>query len=208
MPPRVLQWRDFVAPLSERPASASATSWGYAALAGRLAELSGTGASALLTAAFGLVLEAQQAGDPVAWVTSRTSSFFPPDAAEGGVDLDALAVVRAEDAVQAARAADQLLRSGGFGLVVLDLASNAGAEPRVPLPMQTRLAGLAQKHAAAVLALTAKGPDRPSLGSLVAVRAEATRGPGPTCEVRVIKDKRRGPGETRREACRAPAGVC
>ena len=115
--------------------AATASSWGYAALAGRLAELSGTGATALLTAAFGLVLEAQQAGDPVAWVTSRTSSFFPPDAAEGGVDLEALAVVRAEDTVQAARAADQLLRSGGFGLVVLDLASDAApAEPRVPCP--------------------------------------------------------------------------
>jgi recombination protein RecA len=207
MPPQALQWRDFVVPLSARPTAAPASSWGYAALAGRLAELSGTGASALLTAAFGLVLEAQQAGDPVAWVTSRTSSFFPPDAAEGGVDLEALAVVRVEDALQAARAADQLLRSGGFGLVVLDLAWGTG-EVRVPAPQQVRLLGLAQKHAAAVLALTAKGPDRPSLGSLVSVRAEARRGPGPTCEVRVLKDKRRGPGETRREACRAPAGLC
>jgi recombination protein RecA len=200
-------WRDFVAPLSARPTAAPASSWGYAALAGRLAELSGAGASALLTAAFGLVLEAQQAGDPVAWVTSRASSFFPPDAADGGVDLAALAVVRVEDALQAARAADQLLRSGGFGLVVLDLAWGSG-EVRVPVPQQVRLAGLAQKHAAAVLALTAKGPDRPSLGSLVSVRAEARRGPGPTCEVHVLKDKRRGPGETRREACRAPAGLC
>jgi recombination protein RecA len=207
MPPRALHWRDFVAPLSSRPAATAASSWSYAALAGRLAELSGTGASALLTAAFGLVLEAQQAGDPVAWVTSRASSFFPPDAAEGGVDLDALAVVRVDDSLQAARAADQLLRSGGFGLVVLDLAWGPG-EVRVPPPLQTRLGGLAQKHAAAVLALTAKGPDRPSLGSLVSVRAEALRGPGPTCEVRVLKDKRRGPGETRREACRAPAGLC
>jgi recombination protein RecA len=197
-----------VAPLSERPVPATAASWSYAALAGRLGELSGTGSTALLTAAFGLVLEAQQAGDPVAWVTSRASSFFPPDAAEGGVDLQALAVVRVDDAAQAARAADHLVRSGGFGLVVLDLASNDVREPRVPPPMQTRLAGLAQKHAAAVVALTAKGTDRPSLGSLVSVRAEARRGPGPTCEVHVLKDKRRGPGETRREACRAPTGLC
>lgn len=207
MTPRALQWRDFVAPLSERPAAASASSWDYGALSGRLAELSSTGASALLTAAFGLVLQAQQAGDPVAWVTSRASTFFPPDAAEGGVDLAALAVVRAADVLQAARAADQLLRSGAFGLVVVDLAALPGPA-RVPPPQQTRLAGLAQKHAAAVLALTAKGADAPSLGSLVSVRAEARRGPGPTCEVRVLKDKRRGPGETRREACRAPAGLC
>ena len=40
---------------------------------------------------------------------------------DGGIDLDALPVVRVPDARAAGRAADHLVRSGGFGLVVIDL---------------------------------------------------------------------------------------
>jgi recombination protein RecA len=193
------------------PAPRSA--WGLEQAWGRIVELSGWRASARLTAAFGLVLEAQQQHEPAAWVGLRGSSFFPPDAAAGGVDLASLTVVRMATARDAARAADQLVRSGGFGLVVIDLAT---AAPRdvVPPPLLNRLLGLAQKHEAAVVVLTEKPPSAPSLSSLVSLRVEARRGVRPAqiedawqVEVEVLKDKRRGPGAKQAETCRGPAGL-
>src|SRR5579859_5985988 len=91
--------------------------WSLATLSGRLCELSG---GAAVTFAFYLIAEAQRGGEPAAWIGTPLSCFFPPDAAGGGVDLEALVVVRAPDAAQVARAADQLARSGAFGVLVLD----------------------------------------------------------------------------------------
>ena len=210
-------------PLSTLPTPATRARWNLAELRGRLVEISAPQASATLTAAFGLVLDAQQSGEPAAWITLCESSFFPLDAAEGGVDLDRLPVVRTPDARTAAWAGDQLVRSSGFGLVVLDLGGRlpgAGSPPlRVPAGLQQRLAGLAQAHGTAVVFLTGKSADAPSLGSLIALRAEARRLPGFdeggagaagfSCriEVRVLKDKRRGPGRMHAEVCRGPAGL-
>jgi recombination protein RecA len=182
--------------------------WQLDTLLGRLVELSGGPCTAVLTLAFRLVLEAQQRGEPVAWVTECTSTFFPPDAAEAGIDLDALAVVRLGGPGGIALAADSLLRSGGFGLVVLDLGANAS----LPVPAQTRLAGLAKKHHAALLCLTAKERDAPSLGSLVSLRAEAVRtgaeGGRFGLEAGVLKDKRRSFGWRHREVGHGPDGLC
>jgi len=92
--------------------------WQLSDLAGRLVELSGQQAAARLTAAFGLVLEAQICGDRAAWVTCGQGTFFPPDVAAGGVDVESLPVVRIDHTRAAGRAAEHLVRSGGFGLVV------------------------------------------------------------------------------------------
>ena len=155
----------------------------------------------------GLVLEAQRRGEPVAWIALEERGFYPPDAAEGGVDLGALVVVRVANAKAVGRAADQLVRSGAFGLIVLDLG--AGAD--VPTPLQTRLVGLAQKHQTALLCLTEKGGELPSLSSLVSLRVEAQRqrlSDGQfSCELTVLKDKRRGPTWTHAEICRGAAGL-
>jgi recombination protein RecA len=182
------------------------SAWSLPGLAGRLAEISGAEDSAALTVALGLVREAQLLGEPAAWITPLTECFFPPDAAAGGVDLAALAVVRVPDARALLRAADQLARSGGFGLVVVD----AGAA-RLPLPALSRLMGLAQKHGVALLFLTDKVERAPSLGSLVSLRGHARRrrtGPDEfTCELLVVKDKRRAPGWTHTEVCGGPSGL-
>jgi recombination protein RecA len=182
--------------------------WRLDAFRGRLAELSGGPACASLALVFRLVLEAQLNTEPVVWVSRCPSLFYPPDVAECGVDLDALAVVRAPETRRAARAADHLLRSGGFGLVVLDV----GNDDRMPPAAQTRLAGLAKKHDAALLCLTEKDERRPSLGSLVSLRAEVVRTERKSdrfrCEVRVLKDKRRGPNWTHVEVCHGPDGLC
>lgn len=199
--------------------------WGLASLRGRLVELSARGASATLTTAVDLVLEAQREGEPVAWIVPWTAAatpgtqghpghqggangtFFPPDVADCGVDLAALVVVRAPSAVAAARAAERLLRSGAFGLVVLDFGS---ASVDVPMSHQGRLVTLAQTHDAAIVCLTEKASDTTSLGSLVSLRAEALRTrtkDGFEITVRALKDKRRGPGWTRSCKARGPAGL-
>lgn len=205
----------------------------HAELVGRLGQLSGTGA---LSLAFGLVLDAQRAGEPVAWVASGDALFYPPDVAESGVDLDALLVVRAPDAARAGAAGDCLLRSGGFGLLILDLATDAqanrallGGAEVVPMPLQARLCKLAQRHDAAVLVLTgervaarrpgagdAGGRPASSLSSLVSWRATCQRGrvgdPSTRrsqfrCELHVSKDKRRGPGWRDAEVLRGVPGM-
>jgi recombination protein RecA len=186
-------------------------------VAGRLVELSGEGACAVLTLAVGLVLDAQAAREPVAWVSSDESSFYPPDLADSGVDLAALVVVRialasllskTHPSSQAlAVAAERLLRSGAFGLVVLDL----GKDAVLSQALQSRLLGLAQRHHAALVCLTEKSEESPSLGSLVSLRAQAVRTwlarDRFVCELRVRKDKRRGPVWSEREVYRGPLGL-
>jgi recombination protein RecA len=192
------------AALAYRPSAG----WSLQPLAGRLIELSGVGASASTTLAFALVLDTQRQGEPAVWVTTTASHFYPPDAAEGGVDLDALVVVRVPDPRAVARVADRLVRSGAFGLLVLDL----GAQADVPTPLQARLAGLAQTHDTGIVCLTETGDEAPSLGSLVSLRVHARRRKLSqdrfSCELTVLKDKRRGPTWAHAEVCRGPAGLC
>ncbi len=203
--------------------SAQEAGWSLEQVAGRLVEISGVGATAPLTLAFGLVLQAQRQNEPVAWITRDDSLFYPPDAAEGGIDLDALVIVRVPDGRAAARAADQLARSGAFGLVVLDLcakpvlsnAKRADGSTRLttglPIPLQTRLAGLAHKYQTALLCLTTKGDEVPSLGPLVSLRVAARRerlaDDQFSCGLIVLKDKRQGPTWRHAEVCCGPAGL-
>ena len=176
-------------------------------LQGRLTELSAKGATSALTMAFQLILEAQEEGESCAWVSFGPSTFFAPDAAEGGVDLSALPVVRAQTLRQALRAADHLARSGAFGLLVLDL----GRATELPAAILTRLTGQAAHHRAAVVLLTSKDQNSPSMSSLVSLRGQVERtrlGPGRfACGLKAIKDKRTGPGWSFEEVCRGPTGL-
>jgi recombination protein RecA len=185
----------------------SPTPWALENLAGRLIEISSSTASAALTITFGLVTQAQERGEPVGWVTSHEEFFYPPDAARCGADLAALVVVRLAERQNIARAGEKLLRSGGFGLVVLDLGA-----ADIPMPLQTRLTGLVQRHHAALVCLTAKNSAAFSLGSLVSLRAHAekkrTADNHFACALRVLKDKRRGPTWNYEELYTGPAGLC
>lgn len=195
-------------------------------LAGRFVELSGQGASAVLSVAVRLLLEAQRQGRNTAWVSldpsrgprRRPTPFHAPDVAEAGVDLAALPVVLAPGPLEAGRAASHLLRSGAFALVVLDLVSALeGPSIELPLPLQSRLTGLAQTHGSVLLALTDKPRESGSLGSLVSLHASVGRTHlgTPTADgharfevaVTASKDKRNGPGWSHREVYRAPAGL-
>ncbi len=183
--------------------------WGLPTLRGRLVELSACGATATLTASIDLVIEAQREAEPVAWIMGPQGSFYPPDVAESGVDLAALVVVRVPELSGATRAAERLLRSGAFGLVVIDLG-RADSAIEIPVAHQGRLVTLAQAHDAAVVCITEKTADSGSIGSLVSLRAEAMRvrsQSGFELTLRVIKDKRRGPGFQRTLRARGPAGL-
>ncbi len=110
-------------------------------------------------------------------------------------------------AVTMARAATRLLRSGAFGLVVLDLGGDTG----ISAALLGKLGQLAQRHDTAVCCLTVKRPERPSLGSLVSLRGEAVRRRTGedrfSCVVRVLKDKRGGPGWTHEEVAHGAPGL-
>jgi len=160
--------------------------------------------------AFELIVEAQLEGEPACWITTLDSCFFPPDAARSGVDLAALPVIRSRNGQTAARAADKIIRSGAFGLVVIDLWE-AGINAFVPTPLQSRLLGLAGKHETALLVLTRKQDEAPSIGPLISLRARSTRTRTTegrfVCDIEVLKDKRRGPGWTHCEVRHAPSGL-
>jgi recombination protein RecA len=184
------------------------SAWSLDVIAGRFVEITGSAQTAALTTAAGLVLETQRRGEWAAWITGPQSTFFPPDFAASGIDLEALPVVRIQDAKQAWRAADTLLRCGGFALVVLD----TGGRSTLPLSIQTRLAGLAKKHHAALLRVT-RGDDADSKrGSLVSLRGETEKERTPddtfNCTLRAVKDKQGKPGWVHTEVRRGPDGLC
>ena len=224
--------------------------WGLEMFAGCIAEFSGGPTTAALTLAFRLVVDVQKRGEPVAWVTEPMSTFFPPDAAKTGVDLRSLVVLfvpRRDPKISktrnltsrgefAPRIADHLVRSGGFGLVVLDVGRNV----HLSVPIQARLAGLAKKHHTALVILTeeapsvgaGRSPKSASLGPFVSLRVEAQRVRRSglwepcvgereqmcgqdlegqfACEARIVKDKRPNSHVQWRheESCRGPSGLC
>src|SRR5262249_22623271 len=109
-------------------------------------------------------------------------------------------------ATAAARAAEQLLRSGAFGLVVMDLGVQA-----LPMASQSRLLGLAQKHQTALVCISEKALDTPSLGSLVSLPVHTEKrkraGDGFAVDYAIVKGKRMGPGAHIERVFHVPAGL-
>ncbi len=167
---------------------------GQLAAPGRLVELSGVGAAARHSTAAALVRQAQAEGETTVWVQSAGGPLYPPDLAESGVDLAALAVVQVpteRGEVGLARAAELLLRSGAFGLCVVDLSApmtwlegqvvkdmseKPARTPRLRGEVwQARLAALARMHTSRVVLLTRAASGHASLGPMVGLRVEPRR---------------------------------
>jgi recombination protein RecA len=172
-------------------------------LAGRLVEVRNGAAGAALTCAFGWLLQGQERGEPVAYIGSSESSFYPPDAVMSGLDLDALAVIRTKDPVARMRAADELVRSGAFAIVVVDLVRDDGERTqRIPPALVSRLLGLAKKHATAIVFLSpaevGREEETSALGSLISLRAVVQRKAldetRQVVTVEAVKDKSGAPG--------------
>lgn len=179
-----------------------APSWSFEALCGRWVELSGHGCATLSSVAQ-LLVQAQQQGAPIAWVRLPRQSFYPPDLAAWGVTLSCMPVVCAPEPKGAARACEHLLRSGAFGIVVMDLVGYPMHRVRLPMPLQGRLLRLAQRRKVLLLSLTRTPREQPSLGTMVSLRAEVQGRFVSTAlpriqdylyQVTVIKDKMHGPG--------------
>jgi recombination protein RecA len=189
-----------------RPVPRGVPRWCLAELAGRLVELTGWRAGSGFSSALALVVDAQRSRETAVWVGPRSRSFFPPDAESAGVDLAALPVVRLALPGEIPFAADVLARSGAFGLIVLDLANAS-----VSLGVLSRLAGLARTHEAAIVLLTEKPPERPSLGSVVSFRADtsfARRADGSFAhELAVTRDRVRAIEWRQVESRRGPPGL-
>ena len=131
-----------------------------------------------------LLLQAQKKHELCAWIQHTGGGLYPPDLADNGVDLNALAVVHiptGEGPFGLLKAAELLLRSGAFGLLVVNLQAPASSNsskqrhPRGRVAWQSRLHALARKHQASVLFLTNAGHNQDSLGPLVHTRIEPKR---------------------------------
>ncbi|MCA9701838.1 MAG: hypothetical protein KC431_30230 [Myxococcales bacterium] len=169
---------------------------------GRITELCG---SAQTTAAVSILAQAQREGETAAWIQPVRGELYPPDLEAFGVDVGALVVIHVPEAPAAnqrprraiglgsqpttggqiagpsgqCRAAELLLRSGGFGLVVIDFCHD---EPRGSTAWQGRLLGLARQHEARLVLLRRSAREQPaSLGPLVGLRlaSHVARAPAP-----------------------------
>lgn len=180
--------------LAHQSQVSTGANWSFDALRGRLIELAIDGNGSALTAAMDIALQAQLGAEPVAWISATNTLFYSVDAELFGLDLSALAVVRARSVLSSLRSAERLMRSGAFGVVVLDL----GPMPQVPPAALGKLVKLAQLHDAVVICLTVTKHGRTSLGSMVSLRVISKRervGDGRfACRVEALKDKQRGPG--------------
>lgn len=152
--------------------------WEFETCRGRTVELhtgaSPDGGAAGLSFAFTLIENAQTLGEPCAWISATQSLFFPPDAEQNGICLDALPIIETQSPKDAARCAERLLKSGGFGCVVLDL----GSDPWFPDALQARLSHHARTHHATALFLIEDLDtqyDARSLGPKTGLRLEAVR---------------------------------
>lgn len=168
---------------------------------GRIVEVSEEGCFGTLSALVGLMAQVQARSEAIAWIAIQKSIFFPPDLAFRGLDLQAITVVRLTDSGSGLRAADWLLRSGAFGLLILD---GVGLVEESTLG---RLARVAQGNATTVLFLTQKKPDDPSLGSQIALRGTVRRlGPG-EIEWQIVRDKSAGTLNRQKGTFLGPCGV-
>src|SRR5690348_13035422 len=131
---------------------------------GRLIEITASVRGGQMTTAVSCLAYAQQRGETTAWVQLQGGSLYPPDLAQSGIDLEALAIVQPPKHTGAqglGKATELLLRSGGFGFVVLDLI---GVAMRHDLAFQGRLLALTREHNSTLLLLTpsnAHGPFGP-----------------------------------------------
>ena len=179
--------------------------WQPVAQRGRWIEVDG---SARLTWAAALLAACQQQGEPAAWICGDGAVPAVEDLAAWGIDAAALPVIVLPDAAAAGRAADMLLQSAAFGLVVVDLPDGA----RWSAARTTRLAGLVRRHEAILLTLRPGDHVLPGSNGQVDARlhagAEPVDGGRFDCRLRAAKDRRHGPGWSITMTCRGPAGVC
>ena len=121
---------------------------------GGLTEISGAASSGRTALVVALLGQATRAGECCVWVDTA-GAFDPQSASEMGVDLDRLLWIHCGgNAEHALKSVDLLIQSGGFGLVVMDLADTPEREARrIPLASWFRLRHAAERTGAALVAV-------------------------------------------------------
>ncbi|NNM53284.1 MAG: hypothetical protein HKM05_00995 [Spirochaetales bacterium] len=150
----------------------------------RLTEVSTSTSGGGLSALAPVLLVAQKNGHLTGWVEAGPTIFFPPDLSFLGVDTSAIvvAMIRPDEALLAA---DWLCRSGAFGVLIIDNPPTLVSESALG-----RLARLAENHDVALVFLTRKTPDTPSLGSLISLRIAVDRQPDDRVVATILRDRR------------------
>ncbi len=152
---------------------------------GQAVELWGEAASGRTSLALRAVAAATREERLCAWVDGP-QELYPPAASALGVDLERLLIVRPRSSKHLVWTAVQLLRSGSFACVVLDL-THTGV--RLHLVEGRKLAEAAQKGGALLLLLTP--PDAPGDGMVrLSLRAEGEHG----FEVELVRSRQGGRG--------------
>jgi hypothetical protein len=185
--------------------AACGASWRFDNLVGVLAEISEERPSGAVSFAADIIAEAQAQNEPVAWVTGTESIFFPPDLRSRGVDLSAVAVIRVSGETDTFMAVEWLVRSGAMGLVTVDLQMHGNITDAA----LGRLLKLAERNLCAVLFLTRKRGQDPSLGSRISLRGCVTRsGSGPfAVDIHTTRDKRSNSGSRQSRWYHGPSGM-
>lgn len=170
---------------------------------GQVVEVSGARSSGKATLGFGVCLRALEQGQTAAWIDAG-GGFWPVAAAEAGIPLDRLLVVRAPGPL-ALKAARILLSSpGAVAALVVDVPLGARAPRDRELVALQRLA---ERSATALLFLTERPRTAPSLGPHVALRLFVERrgsGPGAQVRVEVLRNKQGASGRAIEEAVSGP----
>ena len=134
-----------VHPLSSLPARAQRIdgfvfSQGLGAARGAITELLGQESTGHTALAQSLLATATLGGEVAAWIDCG-DAFDPVSAAKAGADLGKMLWVQCGHRLKIAlKAADMILHSGGFGLVILDICDATGAAlQRIPLSYWYRI---------------------------------------------------------------------
>ena len=156
---------------------------------GQILEISGGASSGKSTLAFGMCRALLAQGKAVAWI-DPTRRWAPLAALEAGLPLDLLLVARVGDGMAALRAAHLLLSCRGAVAAVVATLPPGFTPADSNLVKLQRLA--AQGQVALVL-LTERPPQGPSLSPTVALRLcvrREWRGAAAVCVVEVARHKR------------------
>jgi len=172
-------------------------------LAERLVEVSEAGYFGAITVLCPVLNLLQARGEAIAWVATGDTVFFPPDLAFRGIDVQAVTVVRVAAGTPGLSSAETLVRSGAFGLVLVDWAGH----PHVDEAALGRLAKLAGEKKTSVVFLTRKPEAMASLGAAVSLRLTVAVTDLGEAEVTVAKDKHSGPPSRQRERLDGPFGL-
>lgn len=195
--------------------------------AGAIIELSWGSSCARTTLASLWLRAAQGTGAEVAWIEARPGLLYPPDLAAQGIDLARLTTVRIPAAASGSRggsaqvgafldqarhlgrAAELLIRTGAYRLVVVDMMHTETEVQRLlrgmrgaPGPLQQdrrlarawssalqgRLAALVRKHQLSLVVLSTGAAEVPSLGHAVSLRLGTQVHQG-TLRLDLLKDK-------------------